>query len=364
MTIEYKHVVIHHLRKESKKPIQQPVIKENTLNSQSESVRKLVDGVMNLYGTKDNNAIFGTFANIQEERGSFPREFEKFRAGTQKEADFISLTKTAMRSLQNKARDVNFASGGYILFASYCTDNKPFLLIAMIKHRDGIQLNDDLEPVGIQELDLSKLHQAARVNVERYLSYEESEDEDKDKLSYLSFVSPRNNQSASGYFIKALGCSGGVAASRATDAACREMSNFFRKNKELKPNIKELKADVFTYLRECYDEKRAATISDLTALARKHFPANYDDDKRAEMERNLASYLNSDEAQVPNEFRVHLATINKHAKVKLNTANWQLQFEKHSFGTNENAEIWYDKANNRLVINNLTAEVKSAITDE
>ncbi|TAP34766.1 nucleoid-associated protein [Alteromonas sp. KUL42] len=320
--------------------------------------------VLCCYGTKDNNAIFGTFASTQEERGYFPGKFEKFRAGKQEKLDFIELTKTAMNSLQNKARDVNFASGGYILFASYVSDTKPFLLVAMIKQRAGIQLNEKLEPVGIQELDLSKLHKAARINVERYLQHEEAEEEDKDQFSYLSFVSPRTNQSASGYFIKALGCSGGVAASRATDSACKETAKFFRKNSELKANVKELKADVLSYLRECYDEKRAASINDLTGIARKHLPANYGDDKRNEMEKELAEHLNSKDVQVPNEFRVHLATINKHAKIKLKTANWQFQFEKHALGSTENAEIWYDKTNNRLVINNLTEETKSAITDD
>lgn len=364
MAVEHNHVVIHHLRKESKQPIQPSVIKEETLDSNAESVRKLVEGVISLYGTKGNNAIFGTFANSMEERGFFPGAFEKFRQGTQSANDFISLTKTAMNSLQAKARDVNFASGGYILFASYHTDNKPFLLMAMIKQREGIQLNENLEPVGIQELDLNKLHQAARINIERYLEHEAAEGKDKEQFSYLSFVSPRTNQSASGYFIKALGCSGGVAASRATDSACKEVAKFFRKKPELKAKVSVLKTDVISYLRECYEEQRASTINDLTAIARKHLPADYDDEKRDELEKELAEYLNSEDVQVPNEFRVHLATINKHARVKIKAPNWQIQFEKHALGNNENAEIWYDKPNSRLVINNLTAEMKSAITDE
>lgn len=363
MTIEYKHVVIHHLRKEPKQPIQLPVIKRVTLNSESDSVRKLVEGVLNLYGTKDNNAIFGTFANTLEEKGFFPGKFEEFRQSRQIDTDFIALTETAMNSLQAKAGDVNFASGGYILFASYVSDNKPFLLVAMIKQREGIQLNDNLEPIGVKELDLSKLHQAARINIERYLAHENADKEDKEQFSYLSFVSPRSNQSASGYFIKALGCSGGVAASRATDTACKEMSKFFRSKPELKDKAPDLKADVFSYLRECYSEQRAATINDLTSVARKHLPADYDDEKRTLLEQELAEYLNSENVQLPKEFRVHLATINKHAKVKIKAANWQIQFEKHALGDDENAEIWFDKVNSRLVINNLSAEIKSAITD-
>ena len=58
-------------------------------------------------------------------------------------------------------------------------------------------------------------------------------------------------------------------------------------------------------------------------------PADYDDEKRDELEKELAEYLNSEDVQVPNEFRVHLATINKHARVKIKAPNWQIQFEKH-----------------------------------
>ncbi|KXS34072.1 MAG: nucleoid-associated protein [Idiomarina sp. T82-3] len=365
MAIEYEHAVIHHLRKESKKPIEKPILRDATLNCESKAVRKLIDGVINLYGTKDNNAIFGTFAESPEEKGFFPASFEKFRSSNQSEQQFIDMTVTAMRSLQSKARDVNFASGGYILFASYTSDNKPFLLIAMIKQRDGIQLNDNLEPIGIQELDLNKLHQAARINIERYLLHGETQDiDEKEQLSYLSFVSPKTNQSASGYFIKALGCSGGVAASRATDTACREMANFFQSNSALTPKKRELKSAVFDYLRECAEEKQNATIGDLAALARRYFPATYSDDEKNELESALISELNSEDTQLPGEFRVHLATVNKHAKTKLKSSNWQLSFEKHSLGDDENAEIWFDKKNNRIVINELSDEIRRTLLEQ
>ncbi len=363
MSVEYHHVVIHHLRKEPKQQIQKPIIKDVTLNSDSESVHKLVDGVIKLYGTKDNNSIFGTFSD-DEDFGYFPANFESFRAGSQTEGDFISLTKVAMNSLQNKAGDVNFASGGYILFASYSMQGKPYFLVAMIKQREGLQLNDDLEPIGIQELDLNKLHQAARINIHRYLEHEQADVDEKEQFSYLSFVSPRSNQSASGYFIKALGCSGGVASSRATDSAIVGMSDFFNKDKNLKIRVKELKAGVCSYLRDCCDEKRPATVTDLTGLARNFLPTGYSEEQRNKVEEDLASYLNSDDKQVPAEFRVHLATVNKKARVKLKTANWQVQFEKHSFGFDENAEVWYDKDNERLIFNNITNEMKSIFMDE
>lgn len=43
-----------------------------------------------------------------------------------------------------------------------------FLPVAMVKERGGMVLSADLEPTEITEIDLSKLHQAARVNLDRY----------------------------------------------------------------------------------------------------------------------------------------------------------------------------------------------------
>lgn len=363
MTIELNHAVIHQLVKESKQRIQPSDIREELLDCSLESVQKLVDDVVKLYGTRDNNATFGTFAAAEEEPGRFPTAFETFRVEQQSPQAFLTLTKIAMQSLFNRARDVNFASGGYILFASYQSNQKAFFLVAMIKQREGLQLDENLVPVGITELDLNKLHQAARINVERYVEYSNATPEERDELSYLSFVSPKANQSASGYFIKALGCSGGVAASAATNSAISGMGNFFNQRAELRQHKTEVKSDVFSYLRECITEKKTGSISDLVGIARRNLPAAYEEEERNRVANELAEYLNSEDVKVPAEFIVHAATVNKRAKIKLKTDNWQIQFEKHSVGRTEDAEIFFDRENSRLVINQLTPQVLSEISD-
>ncbi|EJR6406179.1 nucleoid-associated protein [Salmonella enterica] len=57
----------------------------------------------------------------------------------------------------------------------------------------------------LEQLDLTKINQAARINFDKFLKYQNSSVIDKQDLSYLSFISTTTQKTASGYFILALG---------------------------------------------------------------------------------------------------------------------------------------------------------------
>src|SRR3546814_20919837 len=84
------------------------------------------------------------------------------------EAAFIAMSKVAMEELRGKASQESFATGGHVCFFVYRIRTSSFLLVAMVKERGGMVLSAALEPTEITEIDLSKLHQAARVNPDRY----------------------------------------------------------------------------------------------------------------------------------------------------------------------------------------------------
>src|SRR3546814_20818942 len=78
------------------------------------------------------------------------------------------MSKVAMEELRGKASQESFATGGHVCFFVYRIRTSSFLLVAMVKERGGMVLSAALEPTEITEIDLSKLHQAARVNLDRY----------------------------------------------------------------------------------------------------------------------------------------------------------------------------------------------------
>jgi nucleoid-associated protein len=109
------------------------------------------------------------------------------------------------------------ALAGRILFSLFDdAEAGPIFMIAMIKQKGGVVLNDDFIPIDIVEVDLSKLHQASQIRIDHFLSDQKIDSavnhEDQDR-NYLSFLSPKSSTHASGYFISALGCVIGITPS-------------------------------------------------------------------------------------------------------------------------------------------------------
>src|SRR3546814_16808556 len=138
------------------------------------------------------------------------------------------MSKVAMEELRGKASQESFATGGHVCFFVYRIRTSSFLLVAMVKERGGMVLSAALEPTEITEIDLSKLHQAARVNLDRSgaflepatgkaLSTQNTSDEGTEK-TYLRFINRTSQSYVAEYFVAALGsdkCGGSGGASMA-----------------------------------------------------------------------------------------------------------------------------------------------------
>ena len=156
--MELLKTVIHELIKQPAKnerpeiPAQVTLANELLDVSQPAAI-KLVESIQSLYGTKGNSSSQGTF----ELDGSFqfPRRFSSFINNEISDESFLELTIHSMNIIRNKAADKNFSTGGYIVFAYYIQNNQPFVITAMVKKKDGIQLTD-LKPVTIQEVDIDE----------------------------------------------------------------------------------------------------------------------------------------------------------------------------------------------------------------
>jgi len=224
--------VIHSLEKDANSIGSTTTIIPNLLDVKKKPIQSLVQSVVNLFGKTDNALLYGQFKDNRRE-GEFPSSFSRYVDAGHSNDGFHELTTVAMAELEGLAKDEIFATGGYILFAKYEESNVDFLLIAMIKYRSGFQLDENFEPKDIEELDMSKLHQAARINFSKYQSWRTkieakellAEDEDN---TYLSFVNRRASNDTAGYFIEALGCSKGISSARATSNALSATNRYLK----------------------------------------------------------------------------------------------------------------------------------------
>lgn len=358
--ITINKVVIHELVKEQHAQIKPPNLRPTTLDHGNATVAKLVDGISKLYGTRNNSLHYGTFLPNKD----FPSKFINYAGSPLPTNDhFLELSITAMTTLCDAAQLTSASSGGYILFADYSNAQTRFFIAAMIKQKEGMRLSANLEPEELVQLDLSRLHQAARINFGKLSAFLAADDKAREEKSYLSFISPAAGKAASGYFVTALGCSAGAASTRATDNVVRESVAFFKSNELLKASRNLFKEELVAYLKKKAKDKESARLSEIEVIARRYVPAESVEEADKLIDMYIA-HLNSEENSVPVEFPVNPTVLRKHTQIKGNSDNWDLKFDRNSLGTNDAAQIYYNKEENSITIKNIPDTMIELIDEE
>lgn len=354
MPIEILHSVIHGFNKDQHGPITSIVKRPVLLDTNLPAVKELVAAVSVLLGKKSNSQAWGRFGN-DGRQGPFPADFKAFTDHLEDPDHFKQLSHLVVDQLVEQAADQSLSTGGRILFALFNDEaSRPILLIAMIKQKGGLVLDENFVPIGIVEVDLSKLNQAAQIHIEHFIADQVVDDVKGDNVdevdrNYLSFLSPRSNSQASNYFVDALGCVVGISSAKATDRIFLAVDSFFASSAQLIPFRKKAKEKVVEYLQRQLDNGQLATLDDICAAVKQAAPPELD----AQFE-NIVSFLNGPDHKIPDEFKVHESAYKKHARVSLDNERINIKFPRSDLGIGHNARIGYDKEQRTLTIRELS----------
>ncbi len=363
--IAISRVIAHEIVKAQHKPIEESNIRNTVLDVRDKTVKKLLDEVTKVYGSRMNAAHYGTFKTTFD-RGPFPDSYSNYIDSRQADSDFISLTRVVMAELYRLAEAATASTGGYILFADYSIAAERFFLIVMIKKTPGIMISAQLEPEELDRLELDRLSQAARINVTKYAAFLKAGDEEKASINYLSFISPSAAKGTAGYFISALGCSKGSTSSQATKLVITETEKYFRQRADWNVNTARLRRSITEYLREKDGSGESARLADIDDIVRKHIPTEQADNAEAIVE-DLIKHLNSEDIGIPVEFPVHAATLKKSTHLKAKTNYWNLEFDRAALGKTDSAAVYYDSKKKSLTLKNIPedfiAEVESHLNN-
>ncbi|HGX9730398.1 nucleoid-associated protein [Klebsiella pneumoniae] len=362
--ITLNNVIVHELLKEAKKPMnpaKRVKFRDTTLDSSNKIVLKLINEINELYGKKGNSAYYGVFKEELTERGPVPDAIERYTSLSKPSAqNFIDLSVDIMNKLADESEKQLWSSGGVIVFADYLRDGINFFLVTMIKQKEGIRLSSKLEPELLEQLDLTKINQAARINFDKFIQYQNSSAIEKQDLSYLSFISTTTQQTASGYFILALGCDKGITSTNATKSLPTEVMKFFEKHTEIKSHSRIFKNEVISYIDHQFDSGKPAKLSDISAMAYKHM-TYVDEQTREKLSNELITYLNSEEIRIPVEFNVSRSGLNQLLNVKYKGDGYSFNFEKALLGTTGDADICYNIENQSLTFTKLPEDAVQSI---
>ena len=360
------NVIIHELVKVAKEPIS-PIeedrfrFRDTALDCNNSTVQKMIGEINSLYGKNGNSAQYGVFKEEETERGPVPDAIIEYIGNTTRSTQqFIDLSVEIMHKLGKEAEKQRLSSGGVIVFADYLRDGVHFFLVTMIKSKEGIRLSAKMEPELLEQLELSKINQAARINFERFFHFQNSSDIEKNDLSYLSFIGGNSSSNASGYFVSALGCDKGVSSNKATKDLPKEIRNFFNRHQEIKVHAKKFREDVISYLSRQADSQKPALLSDIKMMSLKYM-LDLDEETRNNLSEDLISYLNSENIRIPNEFSVSASGLKAIMNVRVKGNGFNFDFEKSLLGTSMDADICYNTESGSLTFSRLSDSAKELI---
>lgn len=352
-----KYAVIHSLDKEAHSGAASVRTADSPLDVTVPQVVSLAEQLAKLVGKDGSSVFWGQFGSNNRE-GRFPGSVELLTASLDA-STFLTVSKVAMAELEQAAAEESLSTGGYVCFVVYEVAGVDFLLVAMIKEKDAIRLDENMVPTEIREVDLSKLHQAARINLARYLEFiergEEPEAEDDVERTYLCFINRNSRQDVAKYFITALGCEKGVSSGRATKLAVDSIKKFFSSHAELKDYTIPVRRAVIDHLYALPDQTEV-TIEGLVAVVRLAVGED-----RAEHIEDLGRYLNSD-AEVPARFAVSAKYIKSVTRITAQADGWKLSFDDTELSETDGALI-YNREDHSLRIARLPAETVRRIED-
>jgi len=372
--ITLKTAIIHSFKKTAHTDLVSDVVKKDVvLDTQNPALESLVEGINGLIGKEGNSVVYGQFAD-DGRQGPFPDRFSAFVDASDDEDEFVALTHLAMDQLVEQAREQTLATGGHILCAQYTSGASDFFLVASIKQRGGIQLDENYVPKAIQEVDLKTVQQAARINMLKFATVTaaaaavptaegnavaDAEDAEEVDMTYLCFISRGRDSQASDYFITALGCAKGVASGRATKNAIDYVGRFFRNNKQLKPFAYKAKEAVVRYLQDRLADGKSARLDAICHAAIQHVPPDL-----VEEIAGLKDYLNDEKHRVPEDFTVNPKSLKEKTRIKGEAVSWSLQFERGALGKEPNSDVFYDEGRKKLTLSNMSQELVDLIEKE
>lgn len=358
-----KSAVIHSLEKDAHDTMTTVRHARGALDVTDRMVVQLARQLAELVGKDGNAVLWGQFAAANRQ-GNFPGTVRTLMGEEFSTSAFMDLSLTTMEELREQAERKSGATGGHIFFGQYRTNGSEFLLVAMIKQKGAITLSEDLRPTEIQEIDMSKLHQAARINMARYGEHldEATEgnegaaeaDETSEEKTYLCFVNRRGREEVADYFVDALGCVKGTSSSQLTTKLLRFVKQYVRDQPEIADLQPEIKQSVLDYMQSLGEGQSVRLDEVVHAAKAKVHPT------QAQLLDGLKPFLNSEQCQIPDEFSLSRQALKAHIRINAKKQNWGLWFETGVVGVAD-SELLYDATQKRLTLTDLPPDTIESI---
>ncbi|MBM1195148.1 nucleoid-associated protein [Pseudomonas weihenstephanensis] len=186
--------VFHKLVSEQGKKLVQTFPRHEAMSLPDEKVDLLTASILKSFNGEASIAFAGV-----EVDSWFETKTHKYLEAEVHPADnsvFFDYSLVLLEKLADKMEEVPFSTGGYLTIIDYTIEGCRHLMLVLIKDQKGIGINQSMELEEVVTLGTDKLHFAADIHIERWLSLSESGRE-----RHVAFLKGKNRlDTVVGYF--------------------------------------------------------------------------------------------------------------------------------------------------------------------
>lgn len=340
--MEIKGAVVHKLIKEqhSSGPGSVAIHLRDSLLPLDSTLSTVCSQTLNLFQRKGNNT--GTFG-ADEDVHRFPVRVGEFAS---EELSFSEFTSHVVKIIGDKMEQASLSNGGHAFFVHYTSGGDEFLLVAMLKLREGAGIDEeslDLMPTLV--IDTDKLHEAARLNISRWQFGGEP---------YLTFIKGRGADEVTAYFRESLSCAVYTSSKHHTSqmiaAAEAYVSSLPLLDQEGK---KKVWGEVRERLFECFASNKEEVV--LTAVA-----VAVDPSQPHLFEEYVTTGAGGSTFQVSHQFKPDRTTYTALRRIRGKMGTVAVAFEVEDV---RQGRVAYDESSDALLVFGPSAELKKELME-
>lgn len=312
--------IVHGIEKESGETttILHPRETQSTVD---EHMNRLGNAILTAYGKVTNN--YGSFGTQDLHR--FPSYLTQYH---QTQINLVDFSKAALSLISDRMASSAPSTGGYVLFARYTSQGRDWLLIVMLKLKTGTGIDKTtLELNSTVSFDIQHLHEAARIDIEKWQSNEQP---------YLSFIKKSGRQDdVTRYFRNALSCTDYIDSKHHTTQLLKAVDAYCSSNDWSAEQKQNARRRTYEYCNEKYELGEVVNVTSLSAMINDQEPDSF------------SSYILENQITLNETFSPHKATFTRFKRIQGRFNNIKISFDVDDV---INETVDYDPASNSLII--------------
>ena len=329
--MQIQEAIIHKIIKDRGNPASTQFRQNALVND--EKLSALAEEVLRIYHGTSSTAYGDLKDGTTEQFPVFLRNYK------QNDITFSVFSRNLVELIVSKMNAAPASTGGYVLIVRYQQGQGDFLMVVIIKIKGKVNIDDDLNIIEAPILDFEKMHEAARIDLSKWLSQ---------TSPCLSFVhKKRVDGGATNYFRTALSCDEATDSKQHTDNIMRAVKDFCDQKAyslDQKQRVKQLEHEYFS---ESHRENRPASIDILSRRLFEEYPDEF------------IRFLRQGDYSVAEEFKPFRKSFIRLRTVVYNTPQLSFKFDASLIGS----RVIYDPESRTITINDISDALAQELSE-